>query len=117
MGITRARELLHITYAKTRRLFGTVYGQLPSRFILEAQLLFHPAPAVPAQPAPAAVTPLSKRLSVCGAKVGMHVKHPEYGFGRVTDVAGSGDTLKVAVAFDNGRSAKFLARYAPLERE
>jgi len=117
VGITRARELLHITYAKTRRLFGTVYGQLPSRFILEAQLLFHPAPAVPAQPAPTAVTPLSKRLSVCGAKVGMHVKHPEYGFGRVTDVAGSGDTLKVAVAFDNGRSAKFLARYAPLERE
>ena len=47
----------------------------------------------------------------------MRVRHPDFGGGRVVDTAGSGDTLKVAVMFDDGRSAKFLARYAPLEKE
>jgi DNA helicase-2/ATP-dependent DNA helicase PcrA len=119
VGITRARELLHITYASTRRIFGQVYANLPSRFIVEAQLLFHPAATSPApMAAPAAApAPLSKRLSACGAKVGMRVVHPDFGRGRVVDAAGSGDTLKVAVMFDDGRSAKFLARYAPLEKE
>ncbi|MDD5629252.1 MAG: UvrD-helicase domain-containing protein, partial [Elusimicrobia bacterium] len=94
VGITRARELLHITYASTRRIFGQVYANLPSRFIVEAQLLFHPAAAgassVPA-PAPVPATPLSRRLSACGAKVGMRVVHPDFGGGRVVEAAGSGD--------------------------
>ncbi|MDX6769220.1 MAG: UvrD-helicase domain-containing protein, partial [Elusimicrobiota bacterium] len=38
VGITRARERLYLTYAATRRLFGQVYANLPSRFILEAKL-------------------------------------------------------------------------------
>jgi DNA helicase-2/ATP-dependent DNA helicase PcrA len=119
VGITRARELLHITYASTRRIFGQVYANLPSRFIVEAQLLFQGTPASPAAASLAApvAKPLSRRLSSCGAKVGMRVTHPDFGGGRVVDAAGSGDTLKVGVMFDTGHSAKFLARYAPLERE
>jgi DNA helicase-2/ATP-dependent DNA helicase PcrA len=130
VGITRARELLHISYASTRRIFGQVYANLPSRFIVEAQLLFQPTVApVPSGegrtadacgdrgPMPAAAKPLSRRLSACGAKVGMRVTHPEFGGGRVVDAAGSGDNLKVGVMFDTGHSAKFLARYAPLEKE
>ncbi|MCX5797152.1 MAG: UvrD-helicase domain-containing protein [Elusimicrobia bacterium] len=119
VGITRARELLHISYASTRRIFGQVYANLPSRFIVEAQLLFQGTPASPAvsAAAPVPATPLSRRLSACGARVGMRVTHPEFGGGKVLDAAGSGDNLKVAVLFDNGHSAKFLARYAPLEKE
>jgi DNA helicase-2/ATP-dependent DNA helicase PcrA len=119
VGITRARELLHITYASTRRIFGQVYANLPSRFIVEAQLLFQGSAASPAvfNSAPAHVAPASRRLSSCGAQAGMRVRHPDFGGGRVVDTAGSGDTLKVAVMFDDGRSAKFLARYAPLEKE
>ena len=36
--------------------------------------------------------------------------------GEVLASAGSGEGLKVTVRFDDGRTAKFLARYAPLER-
>ncbi len=126
VGITRARELLYITYASTRRIFGQVYANLPSRFIVEAQLLFQQGASSggrrtagacgDGEPMPTAV-PASRRLSACGAKVGMRVCHPDFGGGRVVDTAGLGDTLKVAVMFDDGRSAKFLARYAPLEKE
>jgi DNA helicase-2/ATP-dependent DNA helicase PcrA len=126
VGITRARELLHISYASTRRIFGQVYANLPSRFIVEAQLLFQQgAPSGEMRTAGAcgdggpmpAATPASRRLHACGAKVGMRVCHPDFGGGRVADTAGSGDALKVTVIFDDGRSAKFLARYAPLEKE
>jgi DNA helicase-2/ATP-dependent DNA helicase PcrA len=127
VGFTRARELLHLSYASTRRIFGQVYANLPSRFILEAQLLFQGvptsssnenisgpsrSPAVP--PVPAAVP---RRLSAGGSvQPGLRVKHPDFGRGKVIETAGSGDTLKVTVQFDNGRTTKFLARYAPLER-
>jgi len=128
VGITRARELLHISYASTRRIFGQVYANLPSRFLLEAKLLFAGAGKGQESASSARgerqlsggggpmVAPASRRLSATGAKVGMRVQHPDFGGGRVLAASGSGETLKVTVEFDDGRTAKFLARYAPLER-
>ena len=130
VGITRARERLYMSYAATRRLFGQVYANLPSRFILEAKLFgqaqresrpslsrFGPtAPALPpaaGTPGPASVP--SVRASVKGFKTGQRVKHPTFGRGLVTDVSGAGETMKVTVRFDDGRVAKLLTRYAPLE--
>ena len=113
VGITRARELLHLTYASTRRIFGQVYANLPSRFLLEAQLGFQGAGAAASADIP---VPASRRLSSGGVQVGMRVRHPDFGGGRVRETAGSGETLKVTVEFDDGRTTKFLARYAPLER-
>ncbi len=123
VGITRARERLFLTYAATRRLFGQVYANLPSRFILEAQLFgaaqrearpssarlaSGPVPAVGAPPA-------AVRPSARGFKPGQRVKHPTFGRGVVADVSGAGETMKVTVRFDDGRVAKLLTRYAPLE--
>ncbi|OQA40240.1 MAG: ATP-dependent DNA helicase PcrA [Candidatus Omnitrophica bacterium ADurb.Bin314] len=35
VGITRAREKLHISYASARRLYGAIHHNLPSRFLTE----------------------------------------------------------------------------------
>jgi len=35
VGITRAKECLHISYASRRRLYGAVHHNLPSRFLTE----------------------------------------------------------------------------------
>jgi DNA helicase-2/ATP-dependent DNA helicase PcrA len=129
VGITRARQRLYMTYAATRRLFGQVYANLPSRFILEAKLFgqresrpstpqFAPAPSQrpgssPAAPGLGSVP--SVRASVKGFKTGQPVKHPTFGRGLVVDVSGAGETMKVTVRFDDGRVAKLLTRYAPLE--
>ena len=112
VGITRARERLTMTYAATRRLFGQVYASLPSRFILEAKLFAGSRGDVrpSAVPGTAAV-----RASVAGFRNGQRVKHPQFGRGVVNEVSGSGETMKVTVRFDDGRVAKLLARYAPLE--
>ena len=121
VGITRAREHLYLTYAATRRLFGQVQASLPSRFIIEAKLFgsaqreSRPSGSF----APAAVARVAGappvRLTAQGFKPGQRVKHPQFGRGVVAEIAGAGDTMKVTVRFDDGRVAKLLTRYAPLE--
>ena len=132
VGITRARERLFMTYAATRRLFGQVYANLPSRFILEAKLFgsaqresrprFHVTAPVASQGSPSSAPNPSGlsaapalRASVKGFKNGQRVRHPSFGLGVVADVSGAGETMKVTVRFDDGRVAKLLTRYAPLE--
>ena len=119
VGITRAREHLYMTYAATRRLFGQVYANLPSRFILEAKLFGRSttvrggdasSPYVPAGSAAPAL-----RAAVKGFKSGQRVAHPQFGRGIIVEISGSGEMLKVTVRFDDGRVAKLLTRYAPLE--
>jgi|CXWL01.1.fsa_nt_gi DNA helicase-2/ATP-dependent DNA helicase PcrA len=119
VGITRARERLYLTYAATRRLFGQVYASLPSRFIIEAKLFGRAAAPNAAAPsyvsAPGSVPAPVVRAAAKGFKSGQRVKHPQFGRGIVSDVSGSGETMKVTVRFDDGRVAKLLTRYAPLE--
>ena len=108
VGMTRAKERLVLTHAATRRLFGRAYFNLPSRFVFEAGLM-GPAPAAAAA-APAALrAPAAMRV-----KTGMRVRHPEFGCGEIVDKSGSGEMLKVTVAFDSGATKKLLLRYAPL---
>ncbi len=119
VGITRARERLYMTYAATRRLYGQVYASLPSRFIIEAKLFGSAAResspgAVPGAPRPAAAG-ISASARAAGFKNGQRVKHPQFGRGIVAEISGAGDTMKVTVRFDDGRVAKLLTRYAPLE--
>ncbi len=132
VGITRAREILYLTHAATRRIFGQVYANLPSRFILEAQLFSHrepgapnaaaralppgaprPAPSNPANGLGSASTAAPRRAT--GFRQGQRVRHPSFGLGSVVEVAGTGESLKVSVRFDDGRMTKLLVRYAPLE--
>ena len=123
VGITRARELLFMTYAATRRIFGQVYANLPSRFILEAQLMASAGPreAAPIPRGPRAEgggfppAPGKPAAKFAGFRVGMRVKHPQFGLGQVLDKSGSGEAVKVTVRFDDGRTTKLLVRYAPLE--
>ncbi|OGS01004.1 MAG: hypothetical protein A2V88_16700 [Elusimicrobia bacterium RBG_16_66_12] len=117
VGITRARERLYMTYCATRRLFGQVNANLPSRFILEAKLFGRSAASgggVSSPQGSAGAAP-TLRASVKGFKSGQRVAHPQFGRGIVVEVSGAGETMKVTVRFDDGRVAKLLTRYAPLE--
>jgi len=138
VGMTRARELLILTYAATRRMFGQTYTNLPSRFILEGRLFGDPSPrpasghgagpaagpAVFGRGLPAAAGHAHSGGLPGGAtgrhgavKVGSRVRHPEFGRGKVVEKAGSGEASKVTVAFDSGKVKKLILQYAPLELE
>ncbi|MHB2026370.1 MAG: ATP-dependent helicase [Elusimicrobiota bacterium] len=118
VGMTRARERLYMIHAATRRIFGHVYANLPSRFLLEAGLLGAAnsprKTEIGAAPRSSAALEAPRRR-ISSASVGMRVRHPDFGSGLVLDKSGSGESLKVTVRFDNGRTARLLVRYAPLE--
>mgnify|MGYP001603833139 FL=1 len=120
VAMTRAKERLFLVHAATRRLFGRVSSNLPSRFILEARVAGRSAsegadegsqiePRSDFEPVTPNAPPPLTRL-----KNGMRVRHPEFGVGRVTDTSGSGEGMRVTVHFENGSSRRLLVRYAPL---
>ena len=111
-----------MTYCATRRLFGQVNANLPSRFILEAKLFGRSATACGGGTSspygsvgPSAAAAPALRASVKGFKSGQRVKHPQFGSGNVIEVSGAGELMKVTVLFDDGRRTTLLIRYAPLE--
>ncbi|MDE2293485.1 MAG: ATP-binding domain-containing protein, partial [Elusimicrobia bacterium] len=119
VAMTRAKERLFLAHAATRRLFGRVSANLPSRFILEARLVTgapdvdHAEAAAAARPAFVPETP-SAPVPLMRVRSGMRVKHPEFGVGRVIETSGSGEGMRVTVHFENGVARRLLVRYAPL---
>ena len=97
----------------TRRLFGQTYTNIPSRFILEARLL-SPKHEEFSRPEPEAQV-VPARFDRVAVRLGMEVRHPEFGPGKIIEKSGHGEALKVAVQFESGKTRKFLLRYAPLE--
>jgi DNA helicase-2/ATP-dependent DNA helicase PcrA len=129
VGMTRAKKWLYLTWAATRRLFGHSRWNAPSRFIEEAGL------STRSKPAAVAVSPSMETevrepvydhsqdyvdaaidLGLPMLAVGMRVRHPEFGQGKIIEKTGVGDALKVVVLFDTGQWKKLLVKYANLER-
>ena len=63
-------------------------------------------PAVPAQPGP---------KNEDGLALGGKVKHGVFGEGKIVQIAGSGESAKITVAFANGTRRTFMLKFAPLE--
>lgn len=107
VGMTRAREELHLTYAASRLQFGQrTYGQ-PSRFLSDMghQLMASPHP-------PHESSPDYDDFSVFDFDIGDRVRSSQFGIGEITDV----DGLAVTVRFTNGHTKKLNVEYARLEK-
>ena len=119
VGMTRAKEMLYLTHASTRRVFGQTYSNIPSRFIMEARVEgAYSNPQKRPQVAPSHASPVSsvphQRMGAA-LRVGSRVRHPLFGTGEVLEKTGSGEAAKALIRFQNGRVAKLVLRYAPLE--
>jgi len=107
VGMTRAREELHLTYANSRMQFGQRSYNPMSRFIadmgnqiemsspVEAQIIHEP-------------DYYSDELFV----VGENVRSAAFGTGEIVEV----DGLAITIKFDDGRTKKLNAEYAHLEK-
>jgi DNA helicase-2/ATP-dependent DNA helicase PcrA len=144
VGMTRARERLHLSWAQSRQVFGQRRTSLPSRFLEEiprdrlevsgesarAQTPWgRSAPGRPgatwgearpmrfgATERPAAAAPLPVTSPVlAGIRPGTKVRHPMFGVGTVIRSEGSGDDLKLTVSFLGIGAKRLVARYAGLE--
>ncbi len=138
VGMTRAKDKLFLTHATARRRGGDLRGAFPSRFLrdvppsLVEERVTRPSwsvarerPFPPARRAaplalgtdheePAEVSDDAPRYVK-----GERVRHRRFGSGVITQVAGRGRDLKVAVRFDDETvgEKQLLAAYAGLERD
>ena len=129
VGMTRAMRRLHLTWARSRQIFGQRRLSEPSRFLEEiprdrvtrtggapvalagrAPARQNAGPASAPQTASTAPAPDQEEL-----RPGVRVRHPLFGVGTVLRREGSGHDLKVMVSFPGVGAKKLVARFAGLE--
>ena len=129
VGMTRARQRLNLTWARTRRVFGQRRPSEPSRFLFEVpreSLLIsadedyavaapaeRPAWRRPQREAEDVVAPTAGELEEL--RPGMKVRHPLFGEGTVVQSEGVGLDKKLTVSFRGIGAKRLVARYAALE--
>jgi DNA helicase-2/ATP-dependent DNA helicase PcrA len=141
VGMTRAKEELHLCHARTREFRGQTLSAIPSKFLDElphdaieeidasaggggtraADVWRSGGPAAAPGWADAGVTPRhgsgtpKARDDDPGYAEGMLVKHATYGMGRVTEVSGYGALRKIKVRFATQGERTFIAAKVKLE--
>jgi DNA helicase-2/ATP-dependent DNA helicase PcrA len=116
VGMTRAMQQLHLSYAEVRRLHGRETLGAPSRFLGEIpeEYLYsvRPQPRVSRPVYRAGGQPLA---GPGGLSLGQRVMHRKFGEGVVLQFDGEGPRARVEVNFDRAGSKWLMAGYAKLE--
>jgi len=118
VGITRARQQLVLTYAESRRQYGSDNYNPPSRFISEvpAELIAEVRPrAAVTKPTVRASFQANSFAAETGVKIGARVTHVKFGKGVVLDCEGKGSSARVQVHFENVGSKWLVLAYANLD--
>jgi DNA helicase-2/ATP-dependent DNA helicase PcrA len=109
VGMTRAREELHLSYAQSRLQFGQRGYSSPSRFLED---MGHSLAAAPA-PSFTSRTPSDYEFSDdIGLDIGDQVRSSQFGTGEVIDI----DGMAVTIQFASGQTKKLNVEYARLEK-
>ncbi|MHB1612455.1 MAG: ATP-dependent helicase [Sulfobacillus sp.] len=114
VGITRAREELHLTNAETRTMLGRTMANPASRFLKEI-----PVELVYVADHPTHMDRVSRvgDNAVTDFSVGERVRHPRFGWGTVVALRGDAENTELTIAFPGGGVRSFLAKFAQLSRE
>jgi DNA helicase-2/ATP-dependent DNA helicase PcrA len=110
VGMTRAREELHLSYAQSRLQFGTRGYNAPSRFLED---MGHDIALV----APSTYNSRSQNdfddfSDIPAFDVGDQVRSNQFGVGEIVDV----DGMAVTVEFASGQTKRLNVEYARLEK-
>ena len=108
VGMTRAREELHLSYAGSRLLFGQRSYNPPSRFL--SDMGYEPERAT--QPSFSRQNDYDEWSDGPGLDIGDGVRSAQFGVGEVVDI----DGLAVTVQFSSGVTKKLNVEYARLEK-
>lgn len=116
VGITRARRELTLTYAESRRLYGSETFNSLSRFVREIpdgllnEVRLRSSVSRPVD------FGLQQQMAVedSGLSIGQRVEHAMFGEGTITNAEGGGAQTRVHVAFDDGQERVLMLQYANL---
>jgi len=126
VGITRAMQKLFISYAETRRLYGSETFNTVSRFVKEI-----PEDCIEEVRLKTAVTrpvsfnrpltqtsnrqPMYDTGEGTGLRLGQRVRHAMFGEGVILQFEGSGPNAVIQVNFKDSGSKRLVMQYAKLE--
>jgi DNA helicase II / ATP-dependent DNA helicase PcrA len=136
VGITRAEEVLYITNARMRTLYGRTnqnavsrfIGEIPEDIIENLNKMEEPIwartslgktnSATPRTPKKAGrIAPAQSGGEQVDWQVGNKVKHRKWDIGTVVSIKGEGDSLELDIAFAPPTGIKrLLAKFAPIEK-
>ena len=120
VGITRAKQILYITYAEQRRLHGIDNFSQPSRFISEIpnEYIEEIRPKVQ-RVLPVHSNNIKQKMyteNELGIKLGQRVHHKKFGDGVILNCEGQGASTRVEVNFEQSSGTKWLVlSYANLD--
>jgi DNA helicase II / ATP-dependent DNA helicase PcrA len=145
VGITRARQKVYLTYARTRRRAGEVLSCIPSSFMdpippLLVETKITPTlqraryqyddrwrtrptfnntggrPAISSEPDGPVIDYTDAQDAPRFVK-GERVRHPQFGRGIIRELSGFGRDLKATIDFEGAGRKKVMLRYANLQKE
>lgn len=128
VAITRAEELLFITNAKRRTIYGNTIFTIPSRFIEEmGDTIERKIVKVDREPKEELVRvwdytipknePINKQKNISDIEVnlGDKIKHKKWGIGTIVRIESQEDDKELTIAFDNKGLKRLLMSIAPIE--
>ncbi|PLX71532.1 MAG: ATP-dependent DNA helicase PcrA [Denitrovibrio sp.] len=99
VGVTRAKQNLHMSYAQTRMVYGKFMPQQRSVFLEEMGIVGYSKAKPVSTSRPASARPTKKVIEINGIKNGSKVVHDKFGEGMVVAISGTGDTANADVFF------------------
>ena len=130
VAITRAEEILYITHATSRMLFGRPQSNMPSRFLKEIpeSLLENHSTSkrqtIQPKSKPFAkrgfsqrTTSTKKQVSSSDWNVGDKVMHKAWGEGMVSNVNEKNGSIELDIIFKSQGPKRLLAQFAPIEKK
>ena len=109
VGMTRARQELHLSYASSRLQFGQRGYNAPSRFLSD---MGHEVARMTQPSFSRNNDDFDEYMDGPGLDVGDGVRSAQFGIGEVVDV----DGMAVTIAFSSGQTKKLNVEYARLEK-
>ena len=132
VGITRAENILHVSFAKQRNLYGKFQVNVPSRFVREIPASLQDGVGIRAVEKMRQIEKEAKKQFFTGGKmnfespkveknetnelnIGMKVRHKKFGTGTIVNIKSAGEDKALTIAFENNGIKKLMLSFAPLE--
>ena len=122
VGITRAQDRLFLSYAMRRQRYGGAVASSASQFLseipedlLDAGFKISEVSGIPRRKSGRETAPRVNPGEPFLMDVGSWVVHPAWGRGQIQSRAGSGQTTRLKVRFDDGNVKTLMVKFANLQ--